>query len=101
MVGEGIETDLAPGFSIERRNVIKGQRVALRLDAAIDIEQQNCAAVAPGRGVILPGRGDTKHVTWISRKLYRFLREKSGGLMGTVAGAKATPAVDDKPLPDR
>ncbi len=56
MVGEGIEADLAPGFSVERRDVVEGQRVALRLFAAIHIKQQNRAAVPPSGGVLLARR---------------------------------------------
>src|SRR5260221_7394375 len=55
MVGESVEADLAPGFPVERRDVVEGQRVALRLFAAIHIEQQNRAAVPPS-GVLLSGR---------------------------------------------
>src|SRR4029077_15124753 len=54
MIGEGVQTDLSPGFSVERRDIIQRKRITLRLFTAIHVEQQNRPAVAPG-GVMLLG----------------------------------------------
>ncbi len=38
VVGEGVESDFAPGLAVEGRNVVQGQGVTLRLFAAVYIE---------------------------------------------------------------
>src|SRR4029077_16711201 len=101
MVGEGVKTDLQPGFSVERRNIVERQRISLRLFTAIYVEQQNRASVAPGCGVLLAGGQTTDLVIGIGRKLYGFWREQPGGLMMAVAGLNTAPAVDDNRWPER
>jgi len=95
MVGEGVETDLAPGFPVERRDIVEGQRVALRLVATIYIEQQNRATVAPRQGVFLRRPRATHFEIGIRGELNRFWREKASGLVVTVTCVNAAPAVDD------
>src|SRR5579859_1781625 len=94
MVGESVQTDLAPGFSVERGNIVERQPITLRLFATVDIQQQNGAAIAPRTGILARRRGVQFEIR-IGRKLHCFGSQQASGLVMAMTSMDAAPTIDD------
>src|ERR1700676_1334272 len=91
VIAEGVDADFAPGFSVERRDVVDRQDVALGIvAAALDVEDVDaCASGLPCGGVCIGKK------FWIGGGFYGFRGPNAGELVVAVAGVDAAPAVDD------
>src|SRR5579859_5806267 len=95
MVGEGVQSDFAPGFAVQGGNLVQGQWITLRFFAAVYVEQQHRSAVAPRRGILLTRGNARELVIGISGELHSLRRKQPRRLMMSVTGMHTAPPVDD------
>src|SRR5260370_36991724 len=96
MIGKAIESHFAPGFSVERRNLIQRKQVTLGCLASIEVHKDNRLSIAPWRQVLFLRRRAVQLERAIRRELHRLRGEQSRGLMMSEAAGQATPAGDHK-----
>src|SRR5260370_18916057 len=96
MIGKAIESHFAPGFSVERRNLIQRKQVTLGGLASIEVQQDHRLSIAPCRQVLFFRRRAVQLERGIRRDLHLLRGEHSRGLMMSVATVHATPAVNHK-----
>src|SRR5579859_1672088 len=91
MIAEGVEANFAPGFSVQGRDVVDGQEIALgAIAASFDVQD-----LYPGAGCVPSGCAWIQKKFWISGEVDCFWGPDAGELVVAVAGVDAAPAVDD------
>src|SRR5713101_846439 len=94
MIGKRVESHFAPGFSVERRNLIQGKQVTLGGLAPVEVQQDDGLSVAPWRQVLFFHRRAVQLEGRICRDLHCLRREQSRSLMMSVTPMHAAPAID-------